>query len=936
MYQTLIPILVFLSSVSLFASDTRLINLRCEYRDSPIGINNLQPRLSWMAESKQRGAQQTAYQILVASSPALLESQQGDLWDTGKVNSRNSLHIRYAGKALAAQQDCYWQVRTWDQHDVASEWSSVSKWEIGLPTLSDWQGADWIRFETDTPESPLSKRPIQTGTMDVPRMGRTHPSPLFRNEISVKAGLTRARAYLCGLGYTELYINGQRTPGNTVLSPGQTTYDVRALYTTHDITGLLQTGNNALGVMLGNGFFGQDQAYNAAWLGYGKPALLAKIVLEYTDGSHEVIGTNTNWKVSNGPIIYDNVYAGETYDARLEKPGWKLVGYDDSKWQSPSAIPAPTKQIDSQMIPEMRRTERLPTQKIIPGEEGKWIFDIGRNIAGWAQIQVNLPAGSVVSMEYAEVLMPDGKRLNTASTGAHATGLEQKDIYICKGGGVEIWEPRFTYHGFRYIEVTGLDARPTKEFLTGILVHTDVAPHGSFSCSDELLNQIYQTSLWTIEDNIHSVIEDCPHREKSAWLGDAHALGETTIYNYDMALFWTKFVDDIETVLGQGGVTYWGQPATPGIPCNIAVGRRLCQEARPDWGAAYILIPWYLYTYYGDTDVFTRHYHHLDRWIDYVISLSEDGIVTRGYGDWCPPGSNTKMECPPPLTSTAFFYGTVRIMQNFALQLKKTNDAKRYKELAKKTYTAFNRKFFNSKSGGYGSQTADAVALRFDLVPSDKLNLVGKSLRANVVEQHNGHAHVGIHGGRSLYTELCESGSEDVAFAAMRQETFPGYGYMLQQGLTTWPEVPLQYEPGEAFAHHSLNHPMHSGFAVWFHESLGGIQPAAPAFKEIELKPYGFTQLEWLNSSHDSPYGTITSNWIVAENTFTWTVNIPANTSARVHVPADNSTVVLESQQPASSRPGVTARGMQDGRALFELESGSYTFTSTINKHLMK
>ncbi|MFG0254916.1 MAG: family 78 glycoside hydrolase catalytic domain, partial [Rhodopirellula sp. JB053] len=349
---------------------------------------------------------------------------------------------------------------------------------------------------------------------------------------------------------------------------------------------------------------------------------------------------------------------------------------------------------------------------------------------------------------------------------------------------------RFTYHGFRYVEVEGLTERPAEDFLAGVLVHTDVPRHGMFECSDALLNRIYQTSLWTIEDNIHSVIEDCPHCEKCAWLGDAHAVGETAIYNYDMALFWTKFVDDIETVLGRGGVTYWGQRATPGIPCNIAVGRRLCQEARPDWGAAYILLPWCLFNYYGDTDVFTRHYDHLARWISYVNGLSEEGIVVRGYGDGCPPGGNKTMECPPNLTSTAFFYGTVRIMGRFAEELGKTDDAEQYKRLAARVREAFNREFLDPETGGYGSQTADSVALRFGLASLDMAGQVGNSLRAGVVEQHQGHANVGIHGGRSLYTELCESGSEDVAFAAIRKETFPGYGYMLKKGFTLGQRFP--------------------------------------------------------------------------------------------------------------------------------------------------
>ncbi|WP_144059511.1 family 78 glycoside hydrolase catalytic domain [Rhodopirellula sallentina] len=910
--------------------DVQLVNLRCEYRENPIGIDVLKPRLSWMASSEQRGVRQTAYRIQVASSSERLGSGEGDLWDTGKVSSERSTHIRYAGGKLAARQTCFWRVRVWDQNDQPCDWSPVAKWEIGLPEKSDWRGAQWIRLDTDLRKSSLAARPVQTKKMAVPDYSKTHPAPLFRNEMLVKSGLVRARAYVCGLGYSELTVNGKPTAGDAVLSPGQTTYDVRALYTTRDITGLLQEGSNAIGVMMGNGFFGQDQAFHAPKLGYGEPALLAKIVLDYADGSTEAIGTNSTWKSSTGPVVYDNVYGGETYDARLEHIGWNRPGFDDSQWRDAVTVTAPTQSVNAQMVPEIRRMETLPCQEIREGENGKWIFDIGRNIAGWARIQISAPAGTVISMEYAEVLMPDGSRLDTATTGGHATGLQQKDIYVCKGGGMETWEPRFTYHGFRYVEVEGLTERPADDFLAGVLVHTDVPRHGMFECSDALLNRIYQTSLWTIEDNIHSVIEDCPHREKCAWLGDAHAVGETAIYNYDMALFWTKFVDDIETVLGRGGVTYWGQRATPGIPCNIAVGRRLCQEARPDWGAAYILLPWCLFNYYGDTDVFTRHYDHLARWISYVNGLSEEGIVVRGYGDWCPPGGNKTMECPPNLTSTAFFYGTVRIMERFAEELGKTDDAEQYKRLAARVREAFNREFFDPETGGYGSQTADSVALRFGLASPDTAGQVGNSLRAGVVEQHQGHASVGIHGGRSLYTELCESGSEDVAFAAIRKETFPGYGYMLKKGFTTWPEVPLKYDAGKPFAHHSLNHPMQSGFAVWFHECVGGIQPASPGFKKIKLKPYGYTQLEWAKAHYESPFGKITSDWKVDANTFQWTVTIPPNTSAIVHVPTDKPEDVFEGMGTARNRNGVEAMGTKDGRALFQIGSGTYIFSSNL------
>jgi len=919
---------VFLFAAALHAAQIDVQSLRCEYRENPLGIDTLAPRLSWQLASKERGERQTAYRILVASSAEKLASGQGDLWDSGKVDSSQNLFVRYAGKSLVAREQCFWKVQAWGKDGQPGEWSPVAMWEIGLPDAEDWQEAKWIGLAEDTRSSPFSKRIVQTKTMHESKMLESFPAPLFRREVTLKTGIVRARAYVCGLGYSELYVNGRRI-GDAVLDPGQTTYDVRAFYVTHDITEALAPGANAVGVMLGNGFMGQNIGFGGG-LSFGKPTVIAKIVVDYADGTTQTLASDESWKADTGPVLFDNVYAGETYDARFQRKGWADVGFADSTWQQAATVPAVTDKLQAQMLPPIRCIRTLKPQKVFAGEKGKWIFDLGQNIAGWARIKIAAKPGTQLTLKFAEVLMPDGKAIDGETTGTFATGVEQMDIYICNGGGVESWQPRFTYHGFRYVEVEGLAEKPHADFLEGVLVRSDVAVNGSFQCSNELLNRIYRTSLWTIEDNLHSTSEDCPHRERCAWLGDAHAVAETAILNFDMAQFWTKFVDDIGTTLGRGGSTYWGQKATPGIPCNIALGRRLCQEARPDWGAAYVMLPWYLYTYYGDTDLFTRHYAHLEDWIDYVKGLRVDGIVERGYGDWCPPGSNTQMECPPPLTSTAFFYGTTRMMEEFARQLGKTDDAQAYASLADETKTAFNKKFYNAETRGYGSQTADAVALRFGLSPDGRQAEVAKALADEVTAKHDGHAFVGIHGGRPLFTQLCETGYDDVALGALLQKDWPGYGYMLDRGLTTWPEVPIKLDPEKRIGSRSQNHPMQSGFAAWFHESVGGIRPAAPGFREIELKPHGYGQLAWANAGHDSPYGRIQSDWKSAGKDFDWKVSIPANTTAVAYVPAGSAETVLESGRAAAASPGVKFKAFENGRAIYGLDSGSYCFHSRL------
>ncbi len=910
----------------LVSANAAVTNLLCEYRTDPIGIEAEAPRLSWQSVSDERGYQQAAYRIRVASSETLLMEGKADLWDSGKIQSSQSLHVPYAGAVLQSRQICFWIVEVWGPQGRRSI-SEPASWEMGLLSSDDWGGANWIQLAKDTRESVLKARSVHTFQMDKPRMALAHPSPLLRREFTVGPDVLRARAYVCGLGYNELYINGEKC-GDAVLEPGQTSYDVRAFYVVHDITQKLETGANAAGVTLGNGFYGQNQAFNAPGLGYGEPLVMAMLVIDYVDGSTETLVTDDLWKANTGPIVYDNVYAGETYDARLERIGWNRVGYDDSGWQVAKQVQGPTVRIEAQQIPPIRAVKTLPVAEIIQGADGQWIFDFGQNISGWPRIKIKAPRGTQLSMNSSEILNKDGTGIDMSTTGTHATGLKQTNIYICKGEGVEVWEPRFTYHGFRYIEVTGLLEPPSKDFIQAVFVRTDVPSRGNFECSNELLNQIYRTSIWTIEDNMHSILEDCPHREKCAWLGDAHAVGETVILNYGTAQFWTKFVDDIETTLGRGGITYWKRPATPGIPCNIAVGKRLCQEARPDWGSAYVLLPWYLYQYYGDTDLFTRHYDHLKDWMAYVADLSEDGIVHQGYGDWCPPNGNKYMESPVPLTSTAFYFATLEIMATFADELELPEDAAQYRQLADQTKAAFNRKFYDADEGCYGSQTANAVALRFGLAPKGAAERVGDALRSQVVERHDGHARVGIHGARPLYTKLSQYGYTDVAISAMTRSEFPSYSHALDLGLTTWPELFRDTLHVETLSGRSLNHPMQSGFAAWFHESIGGMTPSSPAFKMMHLKPHGYAELAWAKVDHTSPYGLIKSHWRSESGVFYWELSIPPNTTATVHVPTAQGQPVLEGGEMAETAQGVEFLDCEKDRAIYKLQSGHYNFKS--------
>ena len=507
--------------------------LTCEHLVNPLTVDTAHPRLSWMIESSQKGARQTAYQILVAREVSLLRPGTADVWDSGRIASDQSVLVPYAGSALKSAARYFWTVRVWNASGNASAWASAAVWEMGMLKATDWQPAQWIELAEDTRTSPLVLRAVQTSSMKTPTMEKTFPSPLLRKTFSINKAISRARMYICGLGYYELFINGRRI-GDHQLDPGMTTYDARAFYVAHDVTAALRQGGNAIGVMLGNGFYGQNLAFMAPGLAWGSPVLLAKCMIEYADGSAEIIATNSSWRATTGPVLFDNVYAGETYDARLEIPGWAEPGLDDKHWQAARVAKAPAVKLQGQMIQPIQDVRIIKPIRILASSGGKWIVDMGQNFAGCIRLKAAEPAGTKITLRMAEILAPGGAEIDPATTGVFATGVVQTEIYVCKGGGGQ-WRPRFTYHGFRYVEVSGLKQKPALDFMEGIQLRTGAEKRGDFVCSDAQLNRIYKTSLWTLESNMHSITEDCPQREKCSWMGDMEISAQAAIFSLNMA-----------------------------------------------------------------------------------------------------------------------------------------------------------------------------------------------------------------------------------------------------------------------------------------------------------------------------------------------------------------------------------------------------------------
>jgi len=784
----------------------------------------------------------------------------------------------------------------------------------GAPASNPLNDAQWIGFTDDQRESAFAERSSLYINQTEPVQRRTFQAPLLRKEFTIAKSVRSATAYVCGLGLHELYLNGEKV-GDRVLDPAQTTYDKRAFYVTHDVTERLRPDGNAIGLMLGNGFYGQNFAFGGG-LKYGEPRAKLLLAIEYADGSMETVVTDNQWKAAPSPVVFDNIYAGETYDARLELPGWNAAGFNDSSWSAVAPMQAPTENLVPQELEPIRKVRSVNPVAVFPAENGEWILDMGQNMTGWLQIRVNEPRGTKLLMRFAELLMPDGKSIDTASTGVRHTSADQTDIYVCKGGGTEEWEPRFTYHGFRYVQIAGLTGKPELKDFTGWLVRTDVARVGRFECSDPLIQKFYDVSMWTIEDNLQGLLSDCPHRERCAWMGDNHAVAEAATFNFDLRKFWRKTVRDMETVLGavaprkEGGL-----PHDPRAPGNIAVGKRLCQQARPDWGAATVLIPWFSYLYYGELEAVREAWPMMQGWMDFLEEFAvKDGIIEEGYGDWCPPGGNSKIDAPVALTSTAFYYQTLEAMRRMADALDKPADAARYAAKAVAVRKAIIGRFYNPKVHHFGSQTGTAVALHSGLAPDGEEQAVADGLAALIMEKSGGHYSTGIFGHRPLYTLLNDYGHADVTRHLWSLTDWPSLGFLTEKhDLTVWPEVPENWPAGERYSERSFNHPMHSGFAASFHESLGGIRPDPdhPGFSKFILKPCFLPGLEWVKTEYRSPFGLISSHWAREGNSIVWKVAVPENTSA---------TVKLSQFQPSE----ITLNGTSVAGNNFKLTTGNW------------
>jgi alpha-L-rhamnosidase len=759
-----------------------------------------------------------------------------------------------------------------------------------------------------------------------------HEALLFRKEIEIDRKVKFATAFICGLGYSELNINGKKV-GNHVLDPGFTNYSKEVLYVTYDVTDYFKKGKNCIGIILGGGWY--DPATPDVW-GFhiapwvAPPKLLLNVVLEFADGTQTVIVSDQTWKVSTGPIVFNSIRGGEYYDARLEKPGWNLPGYIETGWNAVKKVPPPGGNLVSQHLPPIRATRLISPISLTEPLPGIYVYDIGENIAGWVRLNIRGESGDTVSLFYNEQLNSNG----TVLYGPHSWwtyGHFQTDKFISCGKGLETFEPRFTYHGFRYIQVNGLKNKPVLNDLKGVCVHTDPVPAGEFSCSNPEINKVQELIIRAQLNNLHSIPTDCPHREKIGWMGDGLITMEEAICNFEMSEFYSKWFRDMLDAQEADGHVPPIVPNPGWIEATSAKNPRgaIPVFSDPWWGGAVLMVPWNLYLYYGDRRYLETGYDAMKAYVDWIGTRTTDYIFVASLGDWIEPAafSGAKVTPKDQIGTSAYFY-FARFMSRIAIMLDKSDDAEKYSMLAKNILESFNKKFFNAQTGQYTdySQLAQVIPLLFGIVPEGKDKLVEDQLINLITKKNNNHLSTGFIGTPLLFKLLTQLGYADLAYTIATQEDQPGWFYMLRNGATT------TWEVWDAMAQvdHSRDHPAFGSIGAWYYQSLAGIQPdpEGPGFKKIIIKPEVVGDLTWARAYYYSIHGKISCGWKREMGKLTLNIEVPVNTSARVYIPADSLDSIFEGNQTATSSTGISYIKKERNKYVFEVGSGIYRFIS--------
>jgi alpha-L-rhamnosidase len=886
-------------------------NLRCDYAKDPLGIENTNPRLSWELHSKHIQVSQTAYRILVSEDSNSLNKGKGDVWDSKKVSSEASIQVAFGGKSLQPAKKYYWKVMVWD--DDGNFWSKIATWQMGLLKKEDWKNAKWIGYD-ELPDS-MKIVPFAHGRGKKEWGPRKDVLPLLRKKIIVQKKIRSATAFICGLGQFELYINGKKT-GDHFLDPGWTQYSESALYVSFDITKQLVKGENAIGVMLGNGFFYiPGERYRKLTGGYGYPKMISRILINYTDGSSENILSDASWKTAPSPIIFSSIYGGEDYDATLEQAGWNTASFDDSKWKNVVLVNG-APQLISQTAEPIKQMEKFSVVKKTELTPSQFVYDLGQNFSGIPSITVSGNAYDTVRIVPAELLNDNG------TANQKGSGGPSYFTYILKGNGVETWQPRFSYYGFRYLQVSCIgkgNKSPQIVNVEGLHMRNATESAGSFSCSNELFNQTYSLINWAIKSNMMSVFTDCPHREKLGWLEQTHLMGNSVQYNFDIATLNRKLIEDLKHAQTEEGLI-------PEIAPEFVHFEDPFRDS-PEWGSAAIILPWYNYQWYGEKQTLANAYEMMKRYIAYLEKKSDSNILSQGLGDWYdigPDRPGVSQLTPKGLTATAMFYYDLSIMKKIAELLGRNEDAAQFEKRASSVKASFNEKFFNNetKQYGMGSQTANAMALYMGLVEPVNKETVIENLVKEIRSRKNALT-AGDIGYRYLLQALEDAGRSDVIFDMNSRSDVPGYGYQLAHGATALTES------WQAYPSVSNNHFMLGHLMEWFYSGLAGIKQAdtSAAYKKIIIAPEVVGDVTWVKASYHCPYGMIRSEWKKSENSFDIWVEIPVNASAWIYFPPLEESFGSFEANPVDVKDlGII--DMSQTKRIVEVASGSYHFQS--------
>jgi alpha-L-rhamnosidase len=882
--------------------------LRVEYLTNPIGIDVAQPRLSWRIASTRRNTMQAAYQLQVDTSEASLTHSANLLWDSGKVVSDASVFVDYAGPPAVPETRYYWRVRVWDTSGRASPWSPMAFWETGLLRPGDWT-ARWIG-------------PQSTSSDSLPS-----PSPLLRRAFRVDGGVRSARVYVTSLGLYELYLNGQRV-GDQLFTPGWTSYRRRLQYQTYDVTALLRPGANAIGAMLGDGwyrgnlgFFGQRNLYGR------RLALRAQLEIRYESGRTGRVVSDTGWTWATGPILASDIYGGETYDARRELGGWATAPYDNRGWAAVALLDPPSSALVASMSPPVRRVRELRPVEIRRAPSGEMLFDLGQNFTGWARLSVQGPAGTTVTMRFGEVLDRAG---NLYTANLRAAG--QTDRYTLSGRPREVYEPHFTFHGFRYVAVAGLPAPPDSATITGIAVSSDLAQTGSLVTSDSLLNQLQRNIVWGQRSNFLDVPTDCPQRdERLGWTGDAQVFARTAAFNMDVSGFFAKWLLDVAADQDPSGSVPWVIP-------NPLGGDSIRFAGTAGWSDVAVIVPWTMYLTYGDRRLLERQYPSMRAWVDYARRRAGTDLIWKPgwqFGDWLAlhsddpsyPGATTGTD----LIATAFLAHSTDLVSRTATELGRAEEAAEYRARFQAIREAFNREFV-SRTGrvGENTQTAYALAIAFDLLP-DSLVPAAAGRLAQDVEAREHHLTTGFLGTPYLLHVLGATGHVGTAFRLLTQRTYPSWLYPITRGATTMWERWDGIRPDSSFEDPGMNSFNHYAFGAvgdWMYQNIGGIDvdPAAPGYRRSRIAPRPGAGLTSATASLETVYGTLSSSWKLDRQRFVLDLAVPANTSAEVTLWDARLDQVREGGVPLSARDGVRAARQRGNEVIVDVGSGRYSF----------